>query len=284
MPRSANGFVWHNAFPAPLICPKMGTGIWRNEERANTSHSSFQTHGSMQQKEREALQMMHSLLARWRRVPYMLSSLIWTLGILLIGDWIAAPYIQSDFRLRHAFIWIAASAVSFPHQLIYKRQSLGDLLVHARYHGSSGRFRDMVILRPFRRRRRPGFPSPACWGICRGWRVCIVPQKVSQRITFPPALGLSQEGSTNRWNTAPSPAGALRRRRRLAILIIPESQESQFRQPHPGEERCHYRPKSEIRPPLRIGCGVERVSVEYAVRPVLLFSAGSQRQDATSPS
>ena len=59
----------------------------------------------------------------------MLSSLIWTFSILLIGDWIGAPYFQSDFRLRHAFIWIAAAAVSFPHQLIYKRQSLGDLLV-----------------------------------------------------------------------------------------------------------------------------------------------------------
>ena len=59
----------------------------------------------------------------------MLSSGIWTLGILLIGDWIGAPYFQSDFRLRFAFIWFAASAVSFAHQLIYKRQSLGDMLV-----------------------------------------------------------------------------------------------------------------------------------------------------------
>ena len=73
--------------------------------------------------------MMHNLLARWRRIPYIRSSLIWTIGILLIGDWIGGSYFQSDFRLRFAFIWFAASAVSFAHQLIYKRQSLGDMLV-----------------------------------------------------------------------------------------------------------------------------------------------------------
>ncbi len=59
----------------------------------------------------------------------MLSAGIWTIGILLIGDWIGGSYFQSDFRLRFAFIWFAALAVSFPHQLIYKQQSLGDMLV-----------------------------------------------------------------------------------------------------------------------------------------------------------
>ena len=73
--------------------------------------------------------MMHNLLARWRRVPYMLSLSIWLVGILLIGDRIGASYFQSDFRLRFTFICIAGFAVSFMHELIYKRKKLGDLLV-----------------------------------------------------------------------------------------------------------------------------------------------------------
>ena len=72
---------------------------------------------------------MDRLLERWRKIPYLRSLLIWTLGILLIGDWIGAPYFQSDYRLRFAFILIATSAISFAHQLIYKRQNLRDLLV-----------------------------------------------------------------------------------------------------------------------------------------------------------
>ena len=73
--------------------------------------------------------MMDNLLERWRKIPYLRSLLIWTLGILLIGDWIGAPYFQSDYRLRFAFVLIATSAISFAHQLIYKRQNLRDLLV-----------------------------------------------------------------------------------------------------------------------------------------------------------
>ena len=74
--------------------------------------------------------MMHNLLAKWRRsVPYTLSVLIWIFGIVFIGDWIGAPDFQSDFRLRFTFICIAAGAVAFMHELIYKRQSLGDMLV-----------------------------------------------------------------------------------------------------------------------------------------------------------
>ena len=75
--------------------------------------------------------MMHNLLARWRRIPYIRSSLIWTIGILLIGHWIGGSYFQSDFRLRFAFYWLAGSVVTFVHQLIYKRQILGDQLVAA---------------------------------------------------------------------------------------------------------------------------------------------------------
>ena len=39
----------------------------------------------------------------------MLSSGIWTIGILLIGDWIGGSYFQSDFRLRFAFIGLSLS-------------------------------------------------------------------------------------------------------------------------------------------------------------------------------
>ena len=42
--------------------------------------------------------MMDNLLERWRKIPYLRSLLIWTLGILLIGDRIGAPYFQSDYR------------------------------------------------------------------------------------------------------------------------------------------------------------------------------------------
>ena len=73
--------------------------------------------------------MMHNLLARWRSVPYRLSVFIWLFAILLIGDWLGAPYFQSDFRLRFSFICIAAFVVSSMHDLIYKRKRLNDLLV-----------------------------------------------------------------------------------------------------------------------------------------------------------
>lgn len=73
--------------------------------------------------------MMDNLLTKWRRVPYTLSMFIWMVGILLIGDRFGASYFQSDFRLRLVFICIAAAIVAFPHQLIYKRQTLGEMLV-----------------------------------------------------------------------------------------------------------------------------------------------------------
>ena len=71
---------------------------------------------------------MDRILARWRKVPYLHSSLIWTLAILLLGDWIGGSYFQSDFRLRYAFMCIAVSAVYFIHLLIYKRKSPSDVL------------------------------------------------------------------------------------------------------------------------------------------------------------
>ena len=72
---------------------------------------------------------MHNLLARWRSVPYRLSVFIWLVATLLIGDWLGAPYFQSDFRLRFSFICIAAFVVLSTHELIYNRKSLADLLV-----------------------------------------------------------------------------------------------------------------------------------------------------------
>ncbi len=66
---------------------------------------------------------MDRILTRWRKVPYLHSSLIWTLAILLLGDWIGGSYFQSDFHLRYAFMCIAVSAVYFIHVLIYKRKT-----------------------------------------------------------------------------------------------------------------------------------------------------------------
>ena len=71
----------------------------------------------------EAQPIMDKILARWRKIPYLHSSLIWTLAILLLGDWIGGSYFQSDFRLRYAFMCIAVSAVYFIHVLIYKRKT-----------------------------------------------------------------------------------------------------------------------------------------------------------------
>lgn len=73
--------------------------------------------------------MMYNLLAKWRSVPYMLSIFIWMFAILFIGDRIGVPYFQSDSRLRYTYIIIGALAVSFLHDLIYRRKSLSDLLV-----------------------------------------------------------------------------------------------------------------------------------------------------------
>lgn len=73
--------------------------------------------------------MMDKVLAKWRRVPYLHSILLWTLGILFLGDSIGAPYFGSDFRLRFTFICIAASSISFAHELIYKRKSLAEVRV-----------------------------------------------------------------------------------------------------------------------------------------------------------
>ncbi len=70
---------------------------------------------------------MDRILARWRKVPYLHSILIWTLAILLLGDWLGG--LQSDFRLRYAYMCIAVSAISFTHELIYKRKSPRDVLV-----------------------------------------------------------------------------------------------------------------------------------------------------------
>lgn len=72
---------------------------------------------------------MDKILARWRRVPYLHSILIWTLAILLLGDWLGGPFFQSDFRLRYSYMCIAVSAISFTHELVYKRKIPRDVLV-----------------------------------------------------------------------------------------------------------------------------------------------------------
>ncbi len=70
---------------------------------------------------------------------------------------------------------------------------------HGGYHGSSGRHRCMAILCLFRSRRHPGVPSPACWGNCRGCRVCLVPQNVSQSIVVAPrSRNASKRGQGSR--------------------------------------------------------------------------------------
>lgn len=71
--------------------------------------------------------MMDKILTRWRKIPYLHSSLIWTLAVLLLGDWLGGSVFQSDFRLRYAFMCIAVSAVYFIHVLIYKRKSPSDV-------------------------------------------------------------------------------------------------------------------------------------------------------------
>ncbi len=70
---------------------------------------------------------MQKILTRWRKIPYLHSSLIWTLAVLLLGDWLGGSVFQSDFRLRYAFMCIAVSAVYFIHVLIYKRKSPSDV-------------------------------------------------------------------------------------------------------------------------------------------------------------
>ena len=73
--------------------------------------------------------MMEKILTRWRKIPYLHSILIWTLAILLLGDWLGGPFFQTDFRLRYSFMCIAVSLISFTHELIYKRKSLRDVQV-----------------------------------------------------------------------------------------------------------------------------------------------------------
>ncbi len=73
--------------------------------------------------------MMEKIQTRWRRIPYLHSILIWTLAILLLGDWLGGPFFQTDFRLRYSFMCIAVSLISFTHELIYKRKSLRDVQV-----------------------------------------------------------------------------------------------------------------------------------------------------------
>ena len=72
---------------------------------------------------------MDRILARWRKVPYLHSILIWTLAILLLGDWLGGPFFQSDFRLRYSYMCIAVSAVSFTHELVYNRKTPREVLI-----------------------------------------------------------------------------------------------------------------------------------------------------------
>ena len=72
--------------------------------------------------------MMQNLLAKWRSVPYTFSLVFWLAGLLLIGERIGAPYYQSYNLLRLTIMCIIYLAVSFMHELIYKRKSLADAL------------------------------------------------------------------------------------------------------------------------------------------------------------
>ncbi len=72
---------------------------------------------------------MQNLLATWRKVPYTFSLVIWLAGLLLIGEGIGSPYIQSYILLRLTIMCIIYPAVSFMHELIYQRKSLADALV-----------------------------------------------------------------------------------------------------------------------------------------------------------
>ncbi len=71
---------------------------------------------------------MDKILTRWRKIPYLHSSLILTLGVLLLGDWLGGGFFLNDFRLRYAFMCIAVSAVYFLQVLVYKRKSPSDVL------------------------------------------------------------------------------------------------------------------------------------------------------------
>ena len=73
-------------------------------------------------------QLKQNLLAKWRSVPYTFSLVFWLAGLLLIGERIGAPYYQSYILLRLTIMCIIYLAVSFMHELIYKRKSLGDAL------------------------------------------------------------------------------------------------------------------------------------------------------------
>ena len=73
-------------------------------------------------------------------------------------------------------------------------------------HGSSGRYRHVVILCPFRLQSCPGVPSPVWWDYCRDRRVCLCPQKVSHPIALSPRSESSHDGNTGLCNLArPSP-------------------------------------------------------------------------------
>ncbi|MCY4410704.1 MAG: hypothetical protein OXC27_09580 [Caldilineaceae bacterium] len=72
---------------------------------------------------------MQNFLATWRKVPYTFSLVIWLAGLLLIGEGIGAPYIQSYILLRLTIMCIIYPAVSFMHELIYRRKSLADALI-----------------------------------------------------------------------------------------------------------------------------------------------------------
>ena len=115
------------------LLPRIGTSPDRDKHLANGMSENFTSFISVASSplsdEREAYPIMDRILARWRKVPYLHSSLIWTLAILLLGDWIGGSYFQSDFRLRYAFMCIAVSAVYFVHVLIYKRKSPADVRV-----------------------------------------------------------------------------------------------------------------------------------------------------------
>ena len=80
-------------------------------------------------------------------------------------------------------------------------------------HGSSGRYRHVVILCPFRLQSCPGVPSPVWWDYCRDRRVCLCPQKVSHRIALPP-----RSESPPRWQRGPLQPGPPFPTKRIAIF------------------------------------------------------------------
>ena len=130
--------------------------------------------------------MMDKILTKWRRIPYLHSSLIWMLAILLSGDWLGGSLFQSDFRLRYAFMCIAASAVYFIHVLIYKHKTPAEVLVSLTVFTPVIALSVWLSLRPVHRRRPLQLPPPPPRHVRRIRHRPLGPQKTTPAITPQP--------------------------------------------------------------------------------------------------